>query len=42
MIVPGLPDIPPSSSTTTMCISSFVPDLSVTKGEVPGAPSTAS
>jgi len=39
---PGVPEIPPSSSTTTMWISSVEPDLSDAHVDVPGAPSTAS
>ena len=39
---PGVPEIPPSSSTTTTWISSPEPDLSDTYAEVPGAPSTES
>ena len=39
---PGVPEIPPSSSTTTTWISSPDPFLVETYGEVPGAPSTES
>ena len=40
--VPGVPEIPPSSSTTTTWISSFTPYLADAYAEVPGAPSTES
>jgi hypothetical protein len=39
---PGVPEIPPSSSTTTTWISSPEPDLVEANGDVPGAPSTES
>ena len=41
-ILPGSPEITPSSSTTTMCSSSFDPPLSAANAEVPGALSTES
>ena len=40
--LPGVPEMPPSSSTTTTWISSPEPDLSDTYAEVPGALSTES
>jgi hypothetical protein len=39
---PGVPEIPPSSSTTTTWISSPEPDLVEVHVDVPGAPSTES